>query len=128
VSGSIISVVATDVPLLPHQCRRVAQRVDLAIGRLGGLGEDGSGDLSLAFSTANRGALTRTPSEAARALDTGIEALSSVHIDELFALTVEAAEEAILNALFAAETMVGRDGITAYALPRDRFLEEMAPG
>jgi D-aminopeptidase len=128
VSGSIITVVATDVPLLPHQCRRVAQRVDLAIGRLGGLGEDGSGDLSLAFSTANRGALTRTRGDAARTLESGIHALSSMHIDELFALTVEATEEAILNALFAAETMVGRDGITAYELPRDRFLEEIARG
>jgi D-aminopeptidase len=128
VSGSIITVVATDVPLLPHQCRRVAQRVDLAIGRLGGLGEDGSGDMSIAFSTAYRGVPETSPGEATQSLETGLEALASPHIDEVFALTVEATEEAIVNALFAAETMSGRDGITAYALPLDRFLEEMMQG
>ncbi len=127
-SGSIISIVATDVPLLPHQCRRVAQRVGLAIGRLGGLGEDGSGDMAVAFSTARH---LQPPSETADdgpALATGIAALVGDHIDEVFAATVEATEEAILNALFAAETLTGRDGITAYALPQDRFLEEMARG
>jgi len=128
VSGSIITVVATDVPLLPHECRRVAQRVDLAIGRLGGLGEDGSGDMSIAFSTAGREPGEGGSGAAAQPRVTGIEAASRPHIDELFAATVEATEEAILNALFAAETMVGRDGITAYALPQDRFLEEMARG
>jgi len=128
VSGSIITVVATDVPLLAHQCRRVAQRVDLAIGRLGGLGENGSGDMAIAFSTADRGSAEGGRVAADEPLMTGISALSSLHIDELFAVTVEATEEAILNALFAAETMVGRDGITAYALPQDRFLEEMARG
>jgi D-aminopeptidase len=127
-AGSIITVVATDVPLLPHQCRRVAQRVGLAIGRLGGLGEDGSGDMTIAFSTANRGRLQGGASEADPPLATGIEALAGEAIDEVFAATVEATEEAILSALFAAETMVGRDGITAYALPMDRFLEEMARG
>jgi D-aminopeptidase len=127
-SGSIITVLATDVPLLPHQCRRVAQRVDLAIGRLGGLGENGSGDMAIALSTANRGRLPGGADEAGPPLATGIEALAGEAIDEVFAATVEATEEAILNALFAAETMVGRDGITAYALPQDRFREEMARG
>jgi len=131
-SGSIISLVATDVPLLPHQCRRVAQRVGLAIGRLGGLGEDGSGDMALAFSTANRlwppvrWVGGEDPPPEGPALATGVEALVGEHIDEVFAATVEATEEAILNALFAAETMVGRDGVVAYALPQDRFLEEIA--
>ncbi len=73
-SGSIITVVATDVPLLPHQCRRVAQRVGLAIGRLGGLGEDGSGDMTIAFSTANRGRLPGGANEAGPPLATGMEA------------------------------------------------------
>ena len=128
VSGSIITVVATDVPLLPHQCRRVAKRVDLAIGRLGGLGEDGSGDMSVAFSTANRRTADGSSPLLDQPLTSGLETLAGEAIDEVFAATVEATEEAILNALFAAETMVGRDGITAHALPRDRFLEEMARG
>ncbi len=121
--GSIIVVVATDAPLLPHQLARVAQRPGLGIGRMGGTGEHSSGDLFIAFSTANR----------LRASDVGISTplrfplsmLSDSHITGIFDATIEATEEAILNALFAAETMTGRDGITAHRLPPDRLVEVM---
>jgi D-aminopeptidase len=115
--GSLITVLATDAPLLPHQCRRMAQRAELAVGRLGGLGEHGSGDMSLAFSTANKG-MPVGDGEPEPTPITSVTALADTHMDLLFALVVESVEEAILNALFAAETMVGRDDITAYALPQ----------
>jgi D-aminopeptidase len=113
--GSIIIVVATDAPLLPGQCARLAQRAGLGVARLGGLGENWSGDLFLAFSTANRGmpaADYRQPSP----LTHSVSVLSNAYIDPLFAAVVEATEEAIVNALLAAETMVGRDGVTAWRL------------
>jgi D-aminopeptidase len=106
--GSIIVVVATDAPLLPHQCDRLAQRAALGIGRTGGAGENSSGDLVLAFATGNRGlagtgrvSLTMLPND---------------RLDPLFYAAIEATEEAIVNALLAAETMTGRGGVTAHAL------------
>lgn len=121
--GSIIVVVATDAPLLPHQCRRLAQRAGLGIGRTGGAGEHGSGDLVVAFATGNRVAgsdygSTPPPVQELRMLSDG-------YIDPLFHATVEATEEAILNALVAAKTMTGRDGVTAHALPHDRLIEAL---
>ncbi|MBM4186139.1 MAG: P1 family peptidase [Gemmatimonadetes bacterium] len=117
--GSIIVVVATDVPLLPHQLKRVVKRAALGIGRMGGMGENSSGDIFVAFSTANVGAdrgdrlaqLTAIPNEA---------------INPVFEATIEATGEAILNAMLAAETMVGADGRTVFALPHDRLTAALA--
>lgn len=115
--GSIIVVVATSAPLLPHQCARLAQRAALGIGRVGGLGEHGSGDLILAFATGNDG-LPPEPSPAGPPVD--LRMLPNSGMNPLFQATVEATEEAIVNALVAAETMTGRDGITAHRLPHEK--------
>jgi D-aminopeptidase len=123
-SGSIIGIVATDAPLLPHQCARVAHRAPLGLARMGGFGATTSGDLFLCFATGNRGI---PPPEGTRAAEGAfdIRALAEPALDPLFEATVEATEEAIVNALIAAETMTGRDGITAYRLPHDRLVEVM---
>jgi D-aminopeptidase len=123
-SGSIIGIVATDAPLLPHQCARLAHRAALGVARTGGLGATTSGDLFLAFATGNRG---MPPPEAPAAGDgvLSLRALADPALDPLFEATVEATEEAIVNALVAAETMTGRDGITAHRLPHDRLVEVM---
>ena len=112
--GSIIIVVATDAPLLPHQLKRIAKRAALGVGRLGGLAANSSGDIFLAFSTANRGA----------SRDSGLARVSMVsneQITPLFEATVQATEEAIVNAMVAARTMTGADDLTVYALPHDRL-------
>ncbi len=119
-SGSIIVVVATDAPLLAHQCRRLAQRAGLGVARTGGVGEHTSGDLFLCFATGNRG-LVAGELGYDGPLTVALTMLSDGYITELFDATVEATEEAILNALLGAETMVGRDGITAHALPADEL-------
>jgi D-aminopeptidase len=123
-SGSIIGIVATDAPLLPHQCDRLARRMPLGIARVGGLGSTSSGDIFLAFSTGNRG---MPPTEAEPEGDGTIAVRGMVDrgIDPLFEATVEATEEAIVNALVAAETMTGRDGNVANRLPHDRLVEVM---
>ncbi|HEY2887968.1 MAG TPA: P1 family peptidase [Candidatus Limnocylindrales bacterium] len=130
-TGSIIGIVATDAPLLPHQCQRLARRMSLGVARMGGLGGTGSGDLFLAFATGNRG-MPAAEARAASASGSGrrpgviqLEALVDPALDPLFQATVEATEEAIVNALVAAETMVGRDGITAHRLPHDRLVDLM---
>ena len=117
-SGSIIVVAATDAPLLPHQLKRMATRIALGIGIVGGRGENSSGDIFVAFSTANPGA----------AQDSGITAVQMLpndRINPLFNATVQATEEAIVNALVAAETMEGINGNKVYALPHDRLKEVM---
>ncbi|HSM36021.1 MAG TPA: P1 family peptidase [Longimicrobiales bacterium] len=114
--GSIIVVVATDAPLLPQQLQRLVERVPLAIGRLGGFGTNGSGDIFLAFSTGNPGAWRAAPAMS-------LDALPNDRMNPFFEAVVQATEEAILNAMVAAETMVGRDGLTAHALPHDRLRE-----
>ena len=124
-SGSIIVIVATDAPLLPHQCERLAQRASLGIARMGGTGAHSSGDLVLCFATGNR-SLPRTSFRADPRVSVDIRALNDFTIGPLFDATIEATEEAILNALVAATTTTGRDGITAHALPHDRLLETMA--
>ncbi len=115
--GSIIVVVATDAPLLPGQCRRLAQRATLGIARVGGLGENSSGDIFLAFSTANHGlgkcGIGEEPRE--------VHMLPNEALTSLFEAVGEATEEAIVNALCAATTMVGVDGHTAHALPLDQL-------
>jgi D-aminopeptidase len=124
-AGSIIVIVATDAPLLPHQCERVAQRAGLGVGRVGGAGEHSSGDLFLAFSTGNRGRLESYKS-------TGdpnpfeVTMLPDAAISPLFWATIEATEEAILNALIAAETMTGINGVTAHGLPHADLVDVMA--
>jgi D-aminopeptidase len=124
-SGSIIVILATDAPLLPHQCERLAQRAGLGIARAGGAGEPSSGDLFVAFSTANRGKLkSYKHGDDHRAFD--VTMLPDNALGELFWAAIEATEEAILNALIAAQTMTGRDGLTAHALDHDQLLEIMA--
>jgi len=110
--GSIIVVVATDAPLLPHQLKRIAQRIPLGVGIVGGRGSNGSGDIFLAFSTANEGAFDREETKQ-------VETLANDRINPLFEATVQAVEEAIINAMVAAETMEGINGNKAYALPHD---------
>ncbi|MGV0741260.1 DmpA family aminopeptidase [Mycolicibacterium sp. XJ870] len=122
-SGSIIVIVATDAPLLPHQCTRLAQRSALAVGRLGGTGEQYSGDLMLAFATGNRGI---PPYSWDEDVDTerpeiALRMVAPQLMTRLFDLTIEATEEAILNALVAAQTLTGRDGRTAHALDHKLF-------
>jgi L-aminopeptidase/D-esterase-like protein len=115
-SGSIIIVVATDAPLLPQQLKRLARRAALGLARTGSTAGNGSGDIFLAFSTANQ--------EAARSSGVvSLTMLPNARMDPLFDATVQATEEAITNALVAAETMVGRDGNKVNALPHDRVRE-----
>jgi L-aminopeptidase/D-esterase-like protein len=116
--GSIIIVVATDAPLLPHQLKRLAKRAALGLARTGGSAGNGSGDLFLAFSTANPGA-------AGASGTTQVQMLPNGHIDSLFRATMLATEEAIINALVAAETMTGQDNHKVIALPHDRLVEVM---
>lgn len=123
-SGSIIVVIATDAPLLPHQCERLAQRAGLGIARAGGTGGHTSGDLFIAFATGNQ--LPVEDEDRPSILGYDVRVAGDRVIDALFDGTIEATEEAIVNALVAAQTMVGRDGITAHALPHDRLLEVMA--
>jgi len=114
--GSIIVVVATDAPLIPTQLRRVAKKVSLGLGRNGSYSGDGSGDIFIAFSTANPGA----------ANSKGLRQLTMLPNDQLnpiFLATVQATEEAVINAMVAAETMTGFNGHTVMALPHDRLRE-----
>jgi D-aminopeptidase len=116
-AGSIIVLAATDAPLLPHQCERIAQRASLGIARTGGAGENTSGDLLLAWSTANR------KLEGSDVV--ALEMLANDSIDPLFYAAIEATEEAIVNALLAAETMTGR-GVTVARLDPDALADVMA--
>jgi D-aminopeptidase len=115
-TGSIIVVVATDAPLLPHQLKRIARRVTLGLGRLGSISGNESGDIFIAFSTANSGAGLGQSSAP-------VEMLANERMDALFEATVQATEEAVVNAMIAARTMVGRDGYTVEALPHDKLRE-----
>jgi D-aminopeptidase len=116
VSGSIIVLLATDAPLLPHQCDRVAQRAALGIARTGGAGENSSGDLILAWSTATAigNGATQT-----------VTMLANERIDQVFYAAIDATEEAIVNALLAAETTTGRGGATAHRLDHDLLRETL---
>jgi D-aminopeptidase len=117
--GSIIVVVATDAPLLPHQLKRIATRVSLGIGRMGGYGGNSSGDIFVAFSTAN----TRFANDTAVA---SVRMLPNSRISSLFNATMQATEAAIVNALLAAETMTGIEDRRVHALPHDRLRAAMA--
>ncbi len=114
--GSIIVVVATDAPLLPHQLKRIAARVPLGVGIVGGRGENGSGDIFIAFSTANPTAFQRKDF-------TKVDALPNDLINPLFDATVQAVEEAIINAMVAAETTEGINGNKSYALPHKTVID-----
>jgi D-aminopeptidase len=114
-AGSIIVVLATDAPLMPHQLKRLAQRISIGIGKVGGRGENSSGDIFIAFSTANAAEVSKDSS------GTSIQILPNSRINPLFAATIQATEEAILNAMVAAETMKGHNGSTVYALPHGRL-------
>ncbi|MGH3071210.1 MAG: P1 family peptidase [Gaiellaceae bacterium] len=119
-SGSIIVLIATDAPLLPGQCERIARRAAFGIARTGGMGERSSGDFALCFATGNRGL------EAAER-ELALRMLNDVRINALYEAAIDAVEESILNALLAAETMTGRDGNTAHALPHELLLEALVP-
>jgi L-aminopeptidase/D-esterase-like protein len=114
--GSIIAVVATNAPLLPHQLRRVARRAALGIGRMGGIAGAGSGDLFLAFSTAKPGPVDTSGVGS-------VPMLEDDRIDPVYEATVQATEEAIINAMLAARTMTGADYLRVPALPHDRLRE-----
>lgn len=114
--GSIIVVVATDAPLLPHQLKRITQRVSLGIGLVGGQGTNGSGDIFIAFSTANSTAFQRVDF-------TKVDVLPNNLIDPLFEATIQATEEAIINAMVAAETMEGINGNKSHALPHKLVID-----
>src|SRR5688572_12190706 len=122
--GSIIGVIATDAPLLPHQCARLAQRVGMGVARMGSYASHGSGDLFVAFATGNRD-LSRRAGEDDPRPTVGLRMVVDDHINPLLEAVVEGTEEAITNALLAAETMTGRDGIIAHALDHDRLVEIM---
>ncbi len=114
--GSIIVVVATDAPLIPTQLKRIAKKVSLGLGRDGSYSGDGSGDIFIAFSTANPGAVGTK----------GVHQLSMLpndSLDPIFLATVQATEEAVVNAMVAAETMTGINDHTVIALPHDKLRE-----
>jgi D-aminopeptidase len=113
--GSIIVVAATDAPLLPIQCSRLAKRVTVGLARVGGYGHDSSGDLFLVFSTGNHLPADGQP--------WSVDVLPNAEMDGLFHAVADATEESILNALCAADTMTGQKGRAAHALPLDRVQE-----
>jgi D-aminopeptidase len=117
--GSIIVIVATNAPLLPHQLKRIARRVSLGIGRNGSIAGNGSGDIFLAFSTANP-----TASEIDHLVD--LKMVPNDSLDPLFAATVQATEEAIVNAMVAAEDMTGVDNHHVRALPHEQLRAVLA--
>ncbi|HYL59878.1 MAG TPA: P1 family peptidase [Candidatus Acidoferrales bacterium] len=116
--GSIILVAATDAPLMPHQLKRIARRLTMGLARTGSVSGNGSGDLFIAFSTANPASGTRADVET-------VKILRNSRMDPLFAAAVQATEEAIVNALVAAKTMTGVNGYRVEALPHDRLREAM---
>jgi D-aminopeptidase len=112
--GSIIVIVATDAPLLPHQLKRIAKRAALGLARTGSISGNGSGDIFLAFSTANQRA-DQLPGP------NTVETVPNERMTPLFAATVEATEEAIINSMVGATTMTGIDGHTVVAMPHQEL-------
>jgi len=117
--GSIIIVVATDAPVLPHQLKRIAKRASLGLGRNGSIASNGSGDIFIAFSTFHKNIGT----EEGGLYD--LKMLGNSDLNPIFRATVEASEEAIINAMVAAETMAGKNGTKVYAIPHDRLREAL---
>jgi D-aminopeptidase len=118
-NGSIIVILATDAPLLPGQCKRLAKRATIGLARVGGVGQNGSGDIFLAFATGNH-----VPPTATQPIE--LKMLPHPHMNPLFEAAAEAVEEAILNALTSAETMTGYQGHVAYAIPLDELTRAVA--
>ena len=116
-SGSCIAVVATDAPLLPNQLKRLARRVSLGLARTGAISGNGSGDLFIAFSTANAGAANPEP------LTHSVQTIPNDRLDPIFAAVVQATDEAVVNALVDNQSMTGRDNHHVEALPHDRLRE-----
>lgn len=116
--GSIIAIIATDAPLLPHQLKRIAQRISLGMGITGGRGSNGSGDIFFAFSTANEEAFNRNKASS-------VEVLPNDLMTPLFEATVEAVEEAIINSMIAAKTMEGINGNKSFAIPHDLLIKAL---
>ena len=114
--GSIIVVLATDAPLLPDQLKRLAQRISLGMTRTGGIGGNGSGDIFIAFSTANKNAFSNTQEQK-------VITMPNEMMNALFIATIQATEEAIINALFAGKTLVGINGNTVYGLPKEVVIQ-----
>ena len=117
--GSIIIVVATDAPVLPHQLKRIAKRASLGLGRNGSTASNGSGDIFIAFSTFHKNIGT----EESGLYD--LKMLGNSDLSPIFRATVEASEEAVIDAMVAAETMTGRNGTKVYAIPHDRLREAL---
>jgi D-aminopeptidase len=115
-AGSIIVLIATDAPLVPGQCERIARRAGFGIARTGGMGERSSGDFALCFATGNRDLVSEEPELALRMLNDG-------RIDALYEAVIDAVEESILNAMLASQTMTGRGGNTVHGLPHELLLE-----
>jgi D-aminopeptidase len=113
--GSIIVVLATDAPLLPDQLKRLAQRISLGMTRTGGIGGNGSGDIFIAFSTANKNAFSNTQEQK-------VTTMPNEMMNALFVATIQATEEAIINALFAGKTLIGINGNTVYGLPKEAVI------
>ena len=118
--GSIIIIVATDAPLLPHQCKRLAQRATIGLARVGGNGDNGSGDLFLAFSTGHRGLGSR-----GSIAPVAVRMLPNDAISALFEAVADATQEAIVNALCMATTTTGVSSRTSHAIPLSRLQEVM---
>jgi D-aminopeptidase len=118
-AGSIIAILATDAPLLPHQLKRLARRIPLGMARTGTIGANSSGDIFLAFSTANETALSSKQAIAS------FDSTSLKAMDALFEATVQVTEEAIIDAMITGETMIGRDGNRCIALPHQELLDTM---
>lgn len=116
--GSIIIVAATDAPLLPHQLKRLVKRASLGVGKMGGIGGNSSGDIFIAFSTANQGAASHDGEQS-------VAMLPNEYLNPFFQSTIWAVEEAIINAMLSAETMTGVDDLRVPALPHDRLIEVM---
>lgn len=116
--GSLIVVLATDAPLLPHQLKRIAKRASLGMARTGSLGGNGSGDIFIAFSTANPNTALQGEKDAVE-----LRALDNDHLNPIFAASVFATEEAIINSMVAAEDMTGHDGFSVKALPHENLRE-----
>jgi len=123
--GSIVVIIATDAPLLPHQCQRLAQRASIGIARTGGGTEDSSGDLFLAFATGNRDLPAADYGRKDLPLSTALQMVNNDHISPLFSAAAEAVEEAIVNAILAGEAMVTDDGIQVPDLAGETLLRAL---
>ena len=123
--GSIVVIIATDAPLLPHQCQRLAQRASIGIARTGGGTEDSSGDLFLAFATGNRDLPAADYGRKDLPLSTALQMVNNDHISPLFSAAAEAVEEAIINAILAGEAMVTDDGIQVPDLAGETLLRAL---